>query len=371
MCPTSENFIKSEIKKILVCCFCIFFFCACAANDSKNSQDSNKGKTSCVPVKTVNVLQKDLKETIKGIGTLEALQEVKIRSELAGLIESIHFQEGDEVQQGKILFTIDSDKIRERLRAKQAALEETKAELENAQRKYRRRQKLFEKGLGTEEARDEAKTAYKGLNSTVERLNAEIGEIKEILQDTKVKAPFAGVLTEKFAEPGDWIDVGTPLVSIVQNKKLEISFTVPEKYMGHVKVGQSVEILSQAYPERSFSGEVYFVSPQIRIDTRDLLVKAYVENVNQLLRTGGFASVKLTVDVHKQTPVIPEEALVPTRTGYMVFVVKDSKAKGREVKIGLRKPGVVEIREGLEPGETVVQSGHISVHEGVEVCSVD
>jgi membrane fusion protein (multidrug efflux system) len=287
---------------------------------------------------------------------------------VAGIIREIHFEEGQPVAEGELLFSLEDEKIRERSKARQAALKEARAELENARRTFRRRQRLFEQDLGTEESRDAAETALEAAKARVDRLLAEIGEIKEILRDTRIKAPFAGTLGERKVDPGDWVDVGTPLVYLVDPKRLQTSFTVPERYAERVQEGQPIEITTPGHSERAFSGEVYFVSPQIEVSTRKLLVKAYVENAERILRPGGFASVELTVGTRQEAVVIPEEALIPTRSGYQVFVVQEGRAKSRTVSIGLRKPGIVEVRQGLQAGEKIISSGHISAREGSRVC---
>jgi len=326
---------------------------------------------NCVPVKTAPVEKMDLERTVQGIGTLEAIQQVVIRPEVTGVVESIHFKEGARVAKGDLLFSMDDNKIKDRLQAQQAALEEARANLENAKLVYNRRQRLYKQDLGTEEARDQARARYKALSASVDRIQAELEGIQETLADTQIKAPFDGIIGERYVDAGEWVDIGTSLAPLVQTERMKIAFTVPEKYLGQVKTDQTIKLHAPAFPDREFTGSVYFVSPLIREDTRSLMVKAYVDNSDLLLAPGGFAAVDLILETLKDRPVIPEEALVPTRTGYMVFLITESVAKGREVEIGLRQPGIVEITKGINPGQTVIQSGHIAVKEGDTVCEND
>jgi membrane fusion protein (multidrug efflux system) len=322
----------------------------------------------CVPVETATVQSMDLERKVRGIGTLEAIQQVMIRPEVNGTLEAVHFQEGRRVEKEDLLFSMDDDKIKDRLQARQAGLEEAKANLENAELIYNRRERLYKQDLGTEEARDEARARYKALLARVDRLKAEIEGIKETLADTRIKAPFAGIIGERFVDPGEWVDVGTRLAPLVETDRLKIAFTIPERYLGQARPGQTIRLRAPAFPDKEFTGDVYFVSPLIRQDTRTLMVKAYVENPELMLAPGGFASVDLIVEILKDRPVIPEEALVPTRTGYMVYTVEADKATGHDVAIGLRQPGLVEIRKGVKPGDTIIQSGHIAISEGDTVC---
>ena len=332
---------------------------------------ATSAEKDCVPIKTATVRSMDLERKVRGIGTLEAIQQIMIRPEVNATVEAVHFEEGSRVEKGELLFSMDDDKIKDRLQGQQAALEEAKANLENAKLVYDRRLRLYKQDLGTEESRDEARARYKALLARVDRLQAEIEGIEETLSDTRIKAPFDGFIGERFVDPGEWVDVGTQLAPLVETDRLKIVFTIPERYLGQARPGQTIRLTAPAFPDKAFTGEVYFVSPIIRQDTRSLMVKAYVENPNLMLAPGGFASVDLIVNILKQRPVIPEEALVPTRTGYMVYIVESDKAVGRDVDIGLRQPGLVEIKKGVKPGDTIIQSGHIAVSEGDRVCEKD
>jgi membrane fusion protein (multidrug efflux system) len=148
---------------------------------------------------------------------------------------------------------------------------------------------------------------------------------------------------------------------------MEIEFTVPERYVNRVREGQRVIIRTAANPEQTFEGNVFFISPTIRENTRVLLLKARIDNRQGRLRPGAFANVELILQVREQALVIPEEALVPTRTGYVVFVVRDQIARQQAVAIGLRRPGIVEITDGLAAGDTVIRAGHIAVADGDKV----
>lgn len=322
----------------------------------------------CIPVDLTKVKTTDLEETIAGIGTLEARQKATLKPEIAGVIEQVHFEEGSQVRKGQLLFSIEDDTYQAQLRAKEAALAQARAELANQKRVYDRRERLFAQNQISEEVKDEAETRLETANATVNRLLAEIDQIKETLEDTRIRAPIDGIAGELLVDAGNWVDAGTPLAPIVQSKELDIAFTLPEKFTGSVQTGQQARVRVPAYPDRAFQGRVFFVSPQIAVSSRTLLVKARLQNQEGMLRPGGFASVELQVGIRSNIKVIPEQALIPTRTGYMVFVVQDGRAHGREVEIGLRKPGTVEIKKGLEKDQTIIRSGHINVHEGARVC---
>jgi membrane fusion protein (multidrug efflux system) len=344
----------------------VFQLCGCSSRE-QNDPSSNSAQPEAVPVEISTVERRDLPEIIHSIGTLEANERVEIRPEIAGIIRQIDFQEGQPVAAGELLFTIDDAKIRQRLQARMAALDGAQVEMRTAGRIYRRRRELLAQAVVAPETVDEVRLEFKAAQARVQRLEAEISEIKETLKDTRIRSPISGTAGERRFDAGDYVEPGDHLVTIVQTRALKLFFTVPERFMGRVGTDQTVSIKAPAFPERQFRGKVYFVGPRIQPQTRDLPIKAYVDNPDGDLRPGGFASVELTVGRRKNAPVIPEEALVPTRSGYGVFVVQDAIARWRPVKIGLRQPGIVEIREGLQSGQTVIRAGHLSVSDGSRV----
>jgi membrane fusion protein (multidrug efflux system) len=313
------------------------------------------------------VKHQNLAEVIDSIGSLEPLEEVEIRPEIAGIIQAIHFREGQPVEAHDLLFTLDDAELRQRLRARRAELAGAEVEMRNARRMYQRRQELFEEAVVARETRDEARTEFEAARARVERLKAQIRETEEQLQDTRIRSPISGHAAERRVDRGDFVKPGDLLVSVVRIDQLKASFTVPERFMRRTRTGQTIELQTPARPSKTFSGRVYFISPRIQQDTRQLLVKALVNNAVGELRPGAFVSVELIVGQRPDALVVPEEALVPVRSGYGVYVLSDSRAVWRPVTIGLRKPGLVEIREGLKAGEAVIRKGHISVSDGDRV----
>ncbi len=145
---------------------------------------------------------------------------------------------------------------------------------------------------------------------------------------------------------------------------MEVQFSVAQRYASRVEQGQPVVVRHPAQAQEGLQGRLFFISPRIARETRDLPLKARIDNPTNTLRPGTFVSLDLILEVRPKALVLPEEALVPTQEGYSVFVVQEGKARRQEVTIGLRRPGLVEIRRGLEAGQTVIRAGHISVADG-------
>lgn len=318
------------------------------------------------PVDVVPVEESTFRETIDGIGTALAAKHVEIKPELDGIIQTINCTEGQPVRKGHLLFVIDDDKLMREREARTEELKAARARLKNAERIFKRKTKLFRQQVISEDEWDEAETNLDTMQADVNRIEAEIALIDEQLKDTMIRAPFAGVLSEILVDPGDYVAKGDTLVTLYNLDSIEFASRIPDRYMERVKNGQEAEIRIGAYPDFRFYGEVTFVSPVVDEFTRDFLVKVTISTHQHPLKPGAFG--KMTIILGEQERAsIPEEALVLDMSGYSVFVVEDRTARQRSVRPGRRRPGIVEIREGVGPGDMVIRSGHMRLSEGDRV----
>jgi membrane fusion protein (multidrug efflux system) len=357
-------------SRAAVCAWIAMVLATLAACSEPGGSPQPKEKAA-VPVRVVQVERKDMQVTVAAVGSLAASEEITIRPEIPGIVREVHFREGDPVAGGQLLYLLDDDKIRQRLEAGKAALAAAAVESRNARKRLLRRRELLSDGIIARETFEEVKTAYETAAARRDRLKAELRAIRAQLKDTRVSSPIDGMAGKQLAESGDFVSAGQPLVTVVRTGSLEVEFTVAGRYANRVSRGQTVVVRTAADPEAFFEGTVFFVSPRISESTRALLVKARIQNAGGRLRPGGFARVDLILETREGATVVPEEALVPTRTGYSVLIVEQEHAYLRNVSIGLRRPGIVEIRKGLEPGQTVIRSGHIAVADGDRVKAAD
>ena len=323
------------------------------------------GRDRAIAVDVAPVAAIDLEDVVRGVGTLEAVQSVQIKPEVNGRILSINFGEGDFVSQGQVLFRIDDEKIQNRMAAQRAALASTRTRLENLRRNYERVASLRERNMVSEDQYDAAKTELDAVSSDVERLEAELDLTRRELADTVIHAPFDGFISRQVVDPGTFVAAGEPLATVYETDPLRISFFIAEKYAARVAKGQELYASVASYPDETFEGEVKFISPVIDEGTRKFRIRANIENPGNRLMHGSFASANLVLETRPDRPVIPEQALVPTRDGYIVFVVdeENEKAYMRPVKTGLRQPGLVEITDGLEKDDLVVIYGHMQLDD--------
>lgn len=338
------------------------------AGCGRQKEDAETGKEERrIPVEAARVGTATFERTAAGIGTLRAAETVRVRPEISRRIEEIRFKEGTSVEKDAVLFTLEQDKLKRQLNVSRAQLRLARSRLQFARTSYERYQALAKDGVSTQERLDEVESDYEQGQAEVERWKAQVQLNEERLRDTRIEAPFDAMVGDRRVDPGQLVDPSTVLTTLYRTSKLEARVSLPERYSGDVKEGQKVRVRIDAYPDRTFTGSVTFVGPSIDQSTRTFPVKATLENKKGLLKPGAFITADVVLEERKNRPWVPEESLVATRTGYVVFVVADGVAQAREVKVGLRRVGRAEIREGLTAGETVVRTGHMNLSDGDKV----
>lgn len=340
----------------------------CAAPEEESEQASEDQAT---PVAITTVESRTLRETIQAVGTLRADQTVRVSPEIPGVVESIHYEEGDTVARGDTLVQLDDDKLQEQYDSARFSLQEARATLRNARRSYERNKRLREQDAISAQQFDNSREAFESTQARVQRLESEVESARENLEDATIRAPFTGYVGSREVDAGNYVQPGTVLTTLYKLNPLEVQFTVPERFVGRVRTGQKVNVHLTAYPDTAFPGEVYFVSPSIREQTRDLQVKARLPNNGYTLKPGAFTRVQLITETRENRPTVPAEALVPEQDGYFLFTVEDGVARRHPVEIGLREPGYVEIRDGLKPGSEIVRGGQQAITDGTPVRPAD
>ena len=184
------------------------------------------------------------------------------------------------------------------------------------------------------------------------------------LERTVVRAPFAGVVGQRFVSLGDYVTTDTRLLSLQTVSPQRAVFQVPERYAQQLKVGQQVTFRVAALRGREFAGRVDFVDPTVQLPGRTITVKALVPNPKRELQPGMFIEVRLATAVRPEAVVVPEDAIIPLQGSNYVWVVANGKATRRQVDLGVRTPGFVEARSGVEPAEQVVVGGQERLAEG-------
>src|SRR5467141_3043632 len=296
-----------------------------------------------LPVEVVVARMDTVRDEISATGQIEAVQSIDLRPEVDGRIVEIVIREGQEVDQGTPLFKVDDAQ----LRAQVAQLE---AQRDLAQQALARAKDLAQQNASStadlEKAEAEARSAQAQYD--LQRIR---------LERTTVRAPFAGVVGQRYVSLGDYVTSSSKLVSLHTVNPQRAAFQVPERFARDLKAGQDVSFRVAAIPGRDFIRQVDFVDSVVQLPGRTILVKARVPNPARLLQPGMFIEARLVTAVRSQAIVVPEDAVVPAAGASFVWVVADGKVDRRKVTLGVRTPGFVEVMEGVKAGEQVVTGG--------------
>ena len=293
-----------------------------------------------------------LEERLATVGTVRANEEVQLVSEISGKIAAIHFDEGRRVAAGELLLEIDdSELVAERQRALYR--------LELAEKAEARQQQLLSDGVISSETYD---VALGELNV----LRAELQLIEAQLLKTEIRAPFGGVIGLRWVSPGSYLSPQTRIASLHDLDPVKLDFTVPERYAALLGVGDEISFTVDGI-ERVFPGAVFAVEPAVDAATRSLRLRARCPNPDGLLVPGAFANVQLVLRAVPDALAVPAIAVIPELGGTKVFVVEDGRAQPRAVSTGIRTEKVVQITDGLAPGDLVITTGILQLEPGLEV----
>ncbi len=320
------------------------------------------------PVTLVRVQAVDLTDRIEASGELLAVEDADIAAEVGGRITEILLDEGSAVEVGQPLLAIDPERRSLEHDSARARLDQARAELRKQERESARIAELYQRKVASETQRDDAGTALALARSRLQAAEAELGVAERALRDATVKAPFAGLVAERFVGRGEFVSPGQRLYHMVALDPILVEFRLAEVDSGRVKLGQQVEVRVDPHPDRVFRAGVSVVSPTIDPRTRTLRVRGQLANPDGLLKPGLFARVDLGIATRPGVRLIPEEAILQRADGAVVFRLgAESRVERLLVETGVHRDGVVEVVSGLEAGELVVSRGHASLVDGERV----
>lgn len=304
------------------------------------------------PVEVVPLQRRDITETLNLVGSVAANESAQVRTEIAGLVRDIYFDEGQHVKKGDILLKIDDTEL-------VAQTAQAEASFRLAEINLRRSDALVQAKNITQADNDRA-------NSEYNTAKAQFNLLSSRLQKTEIKAPFDGIVGARSISPGDYVTNQTIITTIEDLSRLKIDFEVPERFLRQVRAGTTFTVKSRASADdRTIPGEVYFVSSSINRDTRSSEVKGYLTNPPPDLKPGMFTNIELVLGVRKGALTVPEAAVFQAVGSTQVVVVREKDgAKVADfvpVEVGLRSKGLAEINEvkagTLTEGLQVVASG--------------
>lgn len=307
-----------------------------------------------VAVVTVIAAERELVDEVEALGTTRAREAVEITPRISSVVTAIRFREGQSVAAGAVLVELDNAEER-------AALAEAEAAVIDSRAQYRRSKELLQ-------TRTVSESQVQQLEATMNADEARLRAAQARLEQTLVRAPFAGRVGLRQVSPGGLVTPGTAITTLDDLSSVRLDFTVPESFLGVLESGLGITARSVAFAGREFLGEVATVDTRVDPVTRAVTIRAELPNDDGLLKPGMFLTVRLAGQSSTRV-VIPEAALVPEGDRQNVYIVRDGRAWRTDVTVGRRLRGEVEILRGIAPGAEIIIEGTQKVANGGRVTA--
>ncbi|MEW6375875.1 MAG: efflux RND transporter periplasmic adaptor subunit [Thermodesulfobacteriota bacterium] len=320
-------------------------------------------------VEVVEVVLRPISYTLSAVGSLKTPENVTISPKKAGIIQKILVREGDRVKKGQVLVQLDEVDARLQVERAEARVQEAEASLETHRSTLARYRKLLESKVIPQQTYDDISLKVKLDEARLALAKTELNLAKQNLIDHRIVSPIEGVVNLKIASLGEHVNVAPKdeIMMIVQMDPLELEFYIPENWAGKIRKGNRIQFTVKAFSEEKFSAIIQFISPTADPATRNVRMKALVQNPSYRLKPGFFTEVSIPTGGNPNALVIPESAIFSQEGKMFAFVVKEGVALRREVETGTRFDGKVEVTKGIQKGERVVTIGHEQLSEGMKV----
>ena len=312
-------------------------------------------------VEATTVSQQSWRSGMRAIGSLRAVNGVHVANEVAGVVDRLEFDSGQRVEAGQVLLRLDTA-------TDQAALETREAEERLAQQQFERFSDLIEQRAVSQSDFDEAQANF-------EAAQARVNEQRALLDKKVITAPFAGVLGLRQVDQGEFLAVGTPIVEINMLDPIYVDFTIAERDLSRITVGDRVSVDVAAFPEDVFQGQVSALDSSISPQSRTVQVRASLNNPEVRLQPGMFASVESFRSEIQEVLTLPRTAISYNTYGDFVYVIvegeRGQQVDRRAVSTGDVRDGRVQLLSGVEAGDVVVATGLSRLRNGQPVQIVE
>ncbi len=323
-----------------------------SAGEAAVAPGAGSGNSGPIPVTAVVVKPGPLDDKLVITGALIANEAVEISSEVSGVVQKIYFKEGSKVNKGDLLLTLNTEDQEAQLEKLRYAkkLRETS--------EYRQRQ-LLEKEAISQEEYDIALTELNTSSADIKVLEAQIAK-------SKIRAPFDGTIGLRYISDGAFINSSTRIASLININPIKIEFSIPGKYGTVINDGDPIFFTTDA-SDKTYSGTVYAVEPQIDQATRTMRIRATSDNANRDLFPGLFTRVEVVLNHKDSALMVPSISVVNDLAGHKVFLERDGQVIEQPVTIGIRTANNIEILEGIKQGDTVITSGLLQIRPNSQV----
>lgn len=330
------------------------FLQACGNGEAKIPEEE---AVPAIPVEVAAVREGPVTAFYSTTATLEAEREARVVPRLGGTIVELFVEEGDRVQAGDPLARIDADRY-------QLSLAQAEASLQRLEQDFRRSQEMHERQLISAEAYERAKFEYEAQRAAFQLAKLELAH-------TTIVSPIDGVVSQRMIKVGNTVNTSEAAFVVTGMDTLLATLHVPERELARLAAGQTASIAVDALAGRRFEGVIERISPVVDPTTGTFRATVEVESPDGVLKPGMFGRVNIVYDTRQNAMLVPVEAVLVEDDRSSLFVVVDGKAQRRDVEVGYRNNGTVEIRSGVELGESVVVTGQTSLRNDTSVTVVE
>ncbi|MGE5253879.1 MAG: efflux RND transporter periplasmic adaptor subunit [Planctomycetaceae bacterium] len=403
---------KTIIVLVVIALAGLGVFRAAQVISAKKDETKRAGRNQVPLVEVAPVTQGLIEEKISRTGDIAPSAQVTIYSKVQGWVGKINVREGDLVKTGQVLVTLDTreaeaavaqaeaslEAAKARLKQVKATAEETvqsqiqqtRANMELAAADLKRFRDLYQKNFISRQQLDEAQTKYNvakaaydlALNSLNQRTwendialaEAQVNQAKATLQFNKAQlanliilSPMNGGITKRFVDPGTMVKDTTPILTLMDLSEMKMVVNVIEKEFINLRKGQAVKITVTAFPDRVFTGRIEIITPALELQSRTAEIQISIPNPGFVLKPGMFGRAEILLRSNPQAVLVPIQSLVNESGADFVYVLGGEKVFRRPIRKGVVRDTVVEILQGLTPGEQIVTAGHYALKDGIQV----
>ena len=383
--------------------------CAIALLAGCNRQPPVQAKqdTGPIPVRVSPVAVRDLQRVVESVGTLFPYEEVVISSEIDGRVMEVTADLGDRIEKNQILVRVSEEEQKYLLAQNEAQLRQAlerlglrkedervqdiretpevrraQADLFDAEQRFKRVRSLVDQGIGSRQDLDQAQARFQSLQAAydttlnqtrnliqeVERTKAQLNLQRKRLRDTSIRSPFSAYVKERQVNVGQFVQMNTPVFTLVKTDPIRLRIEVPERMAPWVKVGQNAEVTLEAYPDRQFQGKIWRISPTVEQSKRTFIVEALIANPGGDLKPGSYAKARVRTDKSDRIKLIPRRAVNYVFGSNKAYVVDEENIiQARDLKLGDNFGDDVEVIEGLKEKERVAVTQVQRLDTGVHV----
>jgi len=309
-------------------------------------------------VSTAVIAKQSWAPQIEAVGSLRAVSGTDLSFEVAGIVDQISFTSGDDVEAGKVLVQLRDEDVAAKLRSMEAL-----AQLADLN---------YQRSVALSKSQNVSQSTIDTNLANLKNAQAQVAEQRAILAKKTIRAPFAGRLGVRAVDQGQYVNAGTPIVTLQQLDPIFVDFFLPQQNLNVVKAGQTLTATIDTYPNLTFTGEISAVNPKVETNNRNVQVRATLQNPDKKLLPGMFATVTINAGTATPQIVLPQAAVVYNAYGDSVYVLDNPSDANPTVRyqfvtLGETRGDMVAAQSGVKEGETVVVSGQVKLRNGTKV----